>query len=153
MVNSLAVLGLVLDIVGAIVVVRAIILNPDRRIAKTTGAWWQCNPFLTASLIEQKVESTAGLLVLIVGFVLQLLAAFNLNPPVPVPLVLGFLVACCLGAFWWKRKEIVIRKTVKAVHAITPPADPAAARPILAGRLREFLSKSKRGRETWEAQQ
>ena len=155
MVNSLAVLGLSLDIVGAFVVVRAIILNPNRRIAETSGAWWECNPFLTASLIEQKIESIAGLCVLIAGFTLQLLAALDLDWPwCPWPLTVGLflVVACALGIFYWKYKdEIVIRQTVRAVHATTtarppgPPAHPA----ILAGKLRDFLSKSKRGREIW----
>jgi hypothetical protein len=153
MLNSLAVLGLSLDIAGAVVVVRAIILNPDRRIAETSGAWWECNPFLTASLIEQKVESLAGLLVLIAGFALQLLATLGLNLPWPVSLGLGLLVACALGIFYWKYKnEIVIGRAVTAVHAVVatrrpskPPADPA----ILAEKLRDFLSKSKSGREIW----
>jgi putative ABC transport system substrate-binding protein len=93
--------GLGLDIIGAMMIVWSIIFTPDIRIAKSTAAAFDINWHLTASLIEQKLESAAGAIVLISGFLLQLLATMGFSVGVLTAVLIDTTAIAALAFFFF----------------------------------------------------
>jgi hypothetical protein len=150
-VNWVSVAGLLVDILGAVTLVRAIILNPNRRIVEVSGAWWDCNPFLAASLIEQKIESIAGAFVLAGGFILQLFGTAGLNASAEQGLLLFAPFGSSLLLFDATKERLVIHMTISALRE-TGHQDPGSDFAVLRQKLRLYLRAERSGREIWHAE-
>jgi hypothetical protein len=132
--NWLAIEGLGLDILGAWYLAQGIMRNPDHRIASVSGAFLDSNPFLTASLIEQKLDATAGFILLAFGFGFQMAASLGISQNIDgyglwelLPFGAGLLV------FDSRRERAIVERTVLAI------TNEPGEWPELRDRLRRYL--------------
>ena len=80
----LTTVGLVLDILGACVLVRAVILNKETA-RKMAGTKWNFNADLEKALLQQSSEAKRGLSLLVFGFILQIIGAWFGSPILSPP--------------------------------------------------------------------
>jgi len=112
--NLFSVAGLIYDIAGAWLIVEAIIRTRDEQIARQAhpgGQFSGGNLKLFAALEEQRHDARFGLALLIAGFLLQLVAAFDYRLPVNWLTVTIFIVLplSAVGIWWWVRAKQLAR--------------------------------------------
>lgn len=93
-----SVIGLFYDIVGAIFLAYAIFFNSPAKIAHQAATYWNSSPFAIRALAEQTVDARAGLILLVVGFVLQIVGQWHSSGNVYgsvslLALLLAFVIA------------------------------------------------------------
>ncbi len=124
-------IGLLYDIVGAILVTRAVAFTADKILAAQAGTYWDGNIALFAALEEQRHDGRFGLVFLLSGFILQFLGALGINSPVwieyaiaggiPVGLVAYALLRGRLQATRKERfRKIVIDRIVPNDSQVKP---------------------------------
>ena len=69
--NWLNTLGLCFDIVGAVILARAVIWELKKKIALKVATTWDYNVSQVSGFVSQRVDAAAGLIILVAGFVLQ----------------------------------------------------------------------------------
>src|SRR5688572_17013356 len=74
---SLAVAGLLADIVGMAFIGFAFLRNDARVLMEQAKTVWDYSPTVLSALCEQKADNIIGIGFLFFGFVLQLIAAFG----------------------------------------------------------------------------
>ncbi len=77
--NEFAAIGLLYDIAGVVVLGWAIAFAPDAVLKSQVGTAIGFNPAMVEALSQQRVDAKFGLVLLITGFLLQLLAAAGLE--------------------------------------------------------------------------
>jgi hypothetical protein len=75
--NSLAVAGLLADIVGVAFIGFAFLRRDARVLLEQAKTVWDYSPTVLSALCEQKADNIIGIAFLFFGFVLQLIAAFG----------------------------------------------------------------------------
>lgn len=104
-VNLFSAAGLMYDIAGAWLIVEAIIRTRDEQIARQAhpgGQFSGGNLKLFAALDEQRHDARFGLSLLIVGFLLQLVAALDYKLPLSWLNVAISVVPLLAVVVWWK---------------------------------------------------
>lgn len=66
------VVGLVYDIVGAIFLAAAVFFNSPGKIAHQAGTYWNSSPYAVRAFAEQTMDTRIGLMLLVIGFALQI---------------------------------------------------------------------------------
>jgi hypothetical protein len=113
-----SVVGLIYDIVGATFLVVAIFFNSPVKIAHQAGTYWDSSTFAARALSEQTLDARVGLVLLIAGFVLQILGQLQLPAEPRLSQVLIAAVALfALGYLLLARKWLVAR-LVSRVEAV-----------------------------------
>jgi hypothetical protein len=74
--NYVNLAGLIYDIVGAVLLGRAVIFNSKEKIAQQVGTAWGYNKHLIPVVVEGRIDAAVGLVVLTTGFVLQAISLF-----------------------------------------------------------------------------
>jgi len=74
--NWLNLTGLLYDITGAYFLVRAVVFNSKEKIAQQVATAWNYNKHLIPAVVEQRLEGVLGLMLLVLGFILQGLSDF-----------------------------------------------------------------------------
>jgi hypothetical protein len=111
MINLLSVFGILYDIVGAILIAAAIVGTREEmliREARPGGQFSSVNLALFAALENQRHDAWFGLSFLVVGFVLQLVAAFGFAIELNLA-ACGFAMTSGLAvlAWWYLRRELL----------------------------------------------
>src|SRR5882724_13529742 len=110
-VQWLAAIGVLVDIVGALILSRSFIWSKPHDLAAQQQARWVGNPDFLKALSEQTVDAHWGGGMLAVGFVLQLCSNVGFAIDIRVFLALVIVLVLCLFGYLWFRSV-----QVKAVY-------------------------------------
>ncbi len=107
--------GLFLDIIGAIFLSKSIIFKGLKQVHKETSSYYDGNPFIFYSYLNQIIEAFAGLVFLVFGFLLQFASNHASSGPnnhigltIAVSVLLGVIVETGLrlvGKNWARKKS------------------------------------------------
>ena len=65
--NWVNLVGLVYDIVGAVLLGRAVVLNATEKIAQQVATAWGYNKHLIPAVVGQRIDGVLGLTLLVIG--------------------------------------------------------------------------------------
>ncbi len=99
--------GLVFDGVGVVILGFAFFTRSVKAMAVESGTFYDGNDALIKSLIESRTDGIAGTLVLLLGFVLQLLSAIGVECVVAAKVLLVSLVGLMLIYCFLIRSRLV----------------------------------------------
>jgi hypothetical protein len=120
LVISTSVIGSMYDIVGAVVLIRALIWARPLELFRLAVRVWDADAEMLRSQCTQKVDALWGSSILIVGFAFQALAALGLSIGVAVAaLLLAMLVALYAAFHFWLRAKNIRSWYMRAVDAAT----------------------------------
>jgi hypothetical protein len=111
--DTLSMIGLVLDIFGALFLAKAFMFKKAQAILRESGTYWDSNDVLRDSLVNQRIEAWIGGLFLTSGFVLQCTPYFlrvESKPPFLAALIISFLVL-------WFTFDLFVRELAKRTIA------------------------------------
>ena len=112
---SPALIGLILDIIGASLLAKGVVMS-DQQIFSMTAMHWDLNVNAAKEYIGNAFDAMYGLGFLIVGFVFQSDAAIGRSDEVAA---LSALVAGIgAGLTWWPLRRRYIERRIKRVQAV-----------------------------------
>ena len=115
--NLVNVSGLVFDIIGATLIALSIALANSKIIRAQSFTVLNANPVLEYALILQREDARFGLGFLIIGFGLQLIAAFGMSAPISTGWITAIAVAIGLLFYGVRHRMLSASKVGKqAVH-------------------------------------
>ena len=119
---NIGVLGLIIDIFGAFWMALAILGQNKKQQELETTMFWDGNPYLAAAKKENKIFTWTGFILLVLGFLLQLIGQLFYTL-VPMQTILLLLLVCLFGSFIFYlqvRKECAknIPEEFKSKHGI-----------------------------------
>ena len=119
----LAVAGVLYDIVGALMLARALMWARPQDLAAQTESRWAGNADLLKALCEQTNDAKWGSFLFILGFVLQAASSAGviLNP-IALP-ILGILLLMLITGYWFWRPRTVRASYMRAVDALAGDAE------------------------------
>ncbi len=91
-VNYVNLAGLVFDIVGAVLLGRAVAFNSREKIAQQVATAWGFNKQLIPHVVEGRLEAVTGLMILVAGFMIQGASQFYAGD-----LLTALLIVCVLA--------------------------------------------------------
>jgi len=104
-------LGLIFDIVGAILIVLGILSTSRKSISVLSGTFYGGNTFLYNSLLHQKNDTLYGLMILIIGFLYQILGSVQYRMGTEYYHLLHFILPMIL--FFWTYQKTKIHYVIK----------------------------------------
>jgi hypothetical protein len=107
--NALTVAGLIYDIGGATLLARALFFSSTRTLMIQATVRITGMPGLQKALCEQRVDARFGLVLLILGFLLQLVGSLISTSAAAVLAVLLFILAVVVVAYCGLRRKLVER--------------------------------------------
>jgi hypothetical protein len=123
--NCLTVAGLIYDIGGAALLARALFFSSIGELRTQATVRITGMPGLQRALCEQRVDARFGLVLLIVGFLLQLVGSLISTSAAAVLTVLLLIFAVVVVGYWGLRTKLVERD-YRALRA--PEASQQSAR-------------------------
>lgn len=121
--NLLAFGGLAFDIIGALILSRALMWARPQALAKQTEARWVGNPDLLRALCEQTTDAVWGSIFLTLGFALQALSSLGINIELTILAALGGLLIVAVSTYLGTRKLSIKSRYMRAVEALNGDAD------------------------------
>jgi hypothetical protein len=116
LVQWLAAMGALYDIVGALILARAIIFSRAATLSPQTETHWGDNRFLLKGLSEQVVDARCGGILLLFGFGFQAASAFGLTIMAPIAGLLFAVLCLVIVGYFLCRRHLVRRQYMMAVE-------------------------------------
>lgn len=113
--KELIITGLVHDVAGAIILVRAIAFANDKIINAQAGTYYGGNNALLRALCEQRYDARWGLALIVIGFLWQIAAQLISSAAYIFEISLISLVAGPISYFAY-RANLVTRKTEQLIN-------------------------------------
>lgn len=117
--NWIGVTGLIYDIVGASMLAAALVSSSYKELKDQAGSpWGGFSPALFGALELQRHDARYGLSILITGFSLQLVAAFQFN--IQAKWIAVLIVPLLVGMWIWhqRRKKLIATSWDRARQAL-----------------------------------
>jgi hypothetical protein len=137
-VADLFLVGTVLDLLGGVLIAKGLLVSL-RVLAARSATFWSSNPHVAVGAVEDRVDASAGLLTLAVGFTLQAagyVATLAAEPRVAASgaraftaLGLAVIVAAVSVAAWWAARPRMIRRNLILLARLD--VKDSASRPLL----------------------
>lgn len=113
--KDLIVVGLIHDVAGAMILVRAIAFARDKIINAQAGTYWGGNNALLRALCEQRYDARWGLALIVTGFLWQIVAQILSSTAYLLEISLISLVASPIAYLAFREKSVA-RKTAQLIN-------------------------------------
>lgn len=113
--KDLIVVGLIHDVAGAMILVRAIAFARDKIINAQAGTYWGGNNALLRALCEQRYDARWGLALIVTGFLWQIVAQILSSAGYLFEISLISLVASPIAYLAFREKSVA-RKTAQLIN-------------------------------------
>lgn len=105
---NLNVIGLVYDGLGVAILGIPSLVESAEDTHRESGTYWDSNEPLMQRLVRAKFDTSAGSVVLVLGFIMQLLATLGVGgTPLIVALLWALIVVLPLSYFFFWRRRLV----------------------------------------------
>jgi hypothetical protein len=119
----LAVAGVAYDIVGALMLARALMWARPQDLAAQTESRWAGNADLLKALCEQTNDAKWGSILFVLGFVLQAASSAGVKLDLVCLLMLGVLLLAVIICYLFGRPRMVRASYMRAIDALAGDAE------------------------------
>lgn len=110
----LSVAGICWDISGGVLLSKGLLMNDDQ-IRRRSGSYWGSSPPAVRGLCEQRIDAKLGLVQILFGFAIQLIAATGLT----VSFGLGMTIILPIALVWhYYRRNFLYWVTVSSLRFV-----------------------------------
>ena len=119
--GDLQTIGLFYDAVGVFMLGVSVAFTPMATIVRRSASYWDLNKHTVYEQFKARVDAKCGTTVLVIGFLMQIVAAQQWLPTMPREAgysLTAALVATLMGWGWFRRRKRMDEKVEEAMTAL-----------------------------------
>ena len=117
-ISNLTIIGLSYDVVGVILLAFGIFWKSAEDITEEAGTFWGSNPYMLRAIAKSQIDTVAGLILLVLGFFLQMLGALRIDPPEISIWGLWILIFIIIMAYALGLRNFVLEKRIQQIDEV-----------------------------------